>query len=172
MPSNILSGDKSRKISSENLCASPKLRLGKLGRVLPINLVWPQLLIRLCSNLKGYSASVMAKRKASISALEDISNAAGRLNFSNCDSPSRSAADSPDLLRRQTKQSQPAHQTQMTPLVCKWKPTGAAASASASSVSQGSCNGGAKEYVESLHQNNKSQLIYGKNNVVVKQASA
>ena len=117
----------------------------------------------------------MAKRKASISALEDISNAAGRLNFSNCDSPSRSAADSPDLLRRQTsqtKQSQPTHQTQMTPLVCKWKPTGAAASASASSVSQGSCNGGAKEYVESLHQNNKSQLIYGKNNVVVKQASA
>lgn len=30
-------------------------------------------------------------------------------------------------------------------------------------------NTGAKEYVESLHQNSKSQLIYGKNNVVVKQ---
>lgn len=31
-----------------------------------------------------------------------------------------------------------------------------------------SVNTGAKEYVESLHQNSKSQLIYGKNNVVVK----
>ncbi len=30
-------------------------------------------------------------------------------------------------------------------------------------------NTGAKEYVESLHQNSKSQLLYGKNNVIVKQ---
>jgi len=112
----------------------------------------------------------MAKRKASISALEDISNAAGCLSFSNYDSPSRSAADSPDLLRRQTsqtKQSQPAHQMQMTPLVCKWKPTGAAASASISSVSQGSCNGGAKEclkpFIESFFLSDdykRQNLVY------------
>ncbi len=39
------------------------------------------------------------------------------------------------------------------------------------SMINNNCIGSAKEYVESLHQNSKSQLVYGKNNVIVKQVS-
>ena len=46
-----------------------------------------------------------------------------------------------------------------------------ASSSSEDSLSR-SAPGSAKDYVESLHQNNKTTLLYGKNNVLVQPVSS
>lgn len=91
----------------------------------------------------GLNASIMAKRKASMNALEDISNQSGQLGtiHSKCPTP-----QTPDFSKRR-EVSTPFPSSPSSPM--------------------NTATNSAKEYVESLHQNSKSQLLYGKNNVVV-----
>ena len=126
----------------------------------------------------GQSASVLAKRKASISALDDISNVSSNSKAGS------TAATSPLRFKSSTlkavlseEEIQTTNQFESTPVIAGAKPSGQKLCMLDNNSNQsyykvqmnGSSGKSAKEYVESLHQNSKSQLIYGKNNVVVKQ---
>lgn len=142
----------------------------------------------------GHSASIQAKRKASISALDDISNGnnsklnfsggnssacSGNLDATNVTSPTPSQTR---LGKRAQLQKCPARNESTPQIACtknqKLVQIGAPLREShlipKNLHAQSICAinpapSSAKEYVESLHQNSRSQLIYGKNSVIVKQ---
>jgi hypothetical protein len=95
----------------------------------------------------GLNGSVIAKRKASLNVLDDLSNLKDD-EFNQRDRPISSKTHGrANKLREQS--------SLVLPSPC---------------VSQNTFNfSSAKEYVESLHQNSRSQLIYGKNHVRVSQ---
>lgn len=94
------------------------------------------------SKLKlGLNSSIISKRKASVSVLEDISNTNAQNEYSNSKlltpHDTIQSSNSPSPLQSTSPSYYSAH------------------------------TNSAKEYVESLHQNSKSQIIYGKNHVLV-----
>lgn len=137
----------------------------------------------------GIRASLIAKRKASINALDDISNNYNKMNstLSNSNSLKNKKAEdelsktpqTPDSIRKHSKfnDSCKTDTTKFsTPLSCNNvqklsdQLNHTQCSDSPQNKTKKSTNN-AKEYVESLHQNTKSQLIFGKNNVYVNQVS-
>ncbi|CAF0919976.1 unnamed protein product [Brachionus calyciflorus] len=97
--------------------------------------------------------STLIKRKASISnVFDDISNLNTFINNNN------------QIDKNGTAQSNTSN-SYLTPKDCMH----AYIPPSPSSIQSNLINHSAKEYVESLHQNSKSQIIYGKNHVIVNQ---
>jgi hypothetical protein len=91
----------------------------------------------------GLNASLIVKRKASAHHLDDITNTAGDHSLTSPAAHNK-LATSPNYIHP----SSPSAREPVTPSSCFSSP---------------------KEYVESLHQNSRSQIIYGKNHVVVNQ---
>lgn len=111
----------------------------------------------------GLNASI-AKRKASISTvLEDISNTSFGSGTNGPVSDGNSLKTTSNLANTTSNHIYKESQNNLGPLPLS--PINAIPSPTLST----SPNNSAKEYVESLHQNSKSQLIYGKNYVIVNQ---
>lgn len=139
----------------------------------------------LASKIKlGLNASLLAKRKASISALEDISN----INNSHDSHKTSSHQTPPSSTSNKNFYKENSITTPMTcstltpvtsvsPIITpnNISVLNSSFSSAAGPMSPGIANmpnvNSAKEYVESLHQNSKSQLIYGKNHVIVSQVN-
>lgn len=129
----------------------------------------------------GIRASLIAKRKASINALDDISNSLGK------NTPLGAALttkrdeiitpQTPDFTKKNVsfyavqRTNSYKGETQMskfsTPLSYNSSQRFNEQISETPNGSSKKTVNNAKEYVESLHQNTKSQLIYGKNNVIV-----
>ena len=127
----------------------------------------------------GFNTSTKTKRKADISACDEFANSTSvSPPESNPASPHPEGAPDNDATNKPCV-------AQSTPLSCHTNGASSGDSKSTVAKASGGCGsyfqiqpnthhypiGSAKEYVESLHQNSRSQLIYGKNNVTVKQVN-
>lgn len=100
----------------------------------------------------GLNASIILRR-----------NPGSNANLNNDESSSNLTPSSPVICNSRQDSSNPMNSTPNTANLPSATPSTSTQIVTSNSITSSS----AKEYVESLHQNSKTQLIYGKNHVVV-----
>ncbi len=118
----------------------------------------------------GLNTSIYSKRKVSVSGAFEDKNA--NLNCSNKNNSTNSLPKNQSIIN--TKENSSKNKTfsnKNLPVIIQQTnfTNNTAASVGSNNQSLLNSSSSAREYVESLHQNSKSQLIYGKNHVIVRQ---